>query len=60
MKFQYSVYKSSTIRVIRASDPKMSSTTAFISMILGVAIGWYYKDFKSLTFIISAVTITIG
>jgi len=28
----------------------MSSTTAFKFMILGVAIGWYYKDLKNLNF----------
>jgi hypothetical protein len=50
------MYKSSTIRVIRSSYPKRSSTAAFTSIVLGIAIGWYYKDSKILTFIISAFT----
>ena len=56
MKFQCNMYKSSTIRVIRSSYPKRSSTAAFTPIVLGIAIGWYYKDSKILTFIISAFT----
>ena len=56
MRFQFRLCKSSTVKIIRASDPKMSSSAAFAYMLIGPALDLYYKGSKVLIFITSAVT----
>ena len=41
----------------RVADRKMGSSAAFLSMVIGGLFGYYYKDSKILSFIISAVTV---
>jgi|TARA_B110000444_G_C18733438_1_gene544423 hypothetical protein len=40
----------------RRTNTKMSSTAACSSVVVGLILGWYYKDSKILSLIISAVT----
>ena len=40
----------------RWTNTKMSSTAACSSVVVGLILGWYYKDSKILSLIISAVT----
>jgi len=36
----------STIKIFRTAKPKMNSTPAITSMILGLIVWLYYKDFR--------------
>ena len=40
----------------RRTNIKMSTTAACSSVVVGLILGWYYKDSKILSLIISAVT----
>lgn len=48
--------KSKGFKNNRRTNTKMSSTAACSSVIIGCIIGWYYKDSKVLSLIISAFT----
>ena len=47
--------KSNNFKNNQRTNTKMSAT-AYSSMVVGLIIGWYYKDSKVLSLIISAVT----
>jgi len=40
----------------RRTNTKMSSTAACSSVVVGLILGWYYKDSKIFSLIITAVT----
>ena len=48
--------KSKDFKNNRRTNTKMSSTAACSSVVVGLILGWYYKDSKILSLIISAVT----
>jgi len=48
--------KSKDFKNNRRTNTKMSSTAACSSVIVGLIVGWYYKDSKVLPLIISAFT----
>ena len=48
--------KSKGFKNNRRTNTKMSSTAACSSVIVGLIIGWYYKDSKVLSLIITAFT----
>ena len=48
--------KSKNFKNNQRTNTKMSATAACSSMVVGLIIGWYYKDSKLLSLIISAVT----
>ena len=48
--------KSKNFKNNRRTNTKMSSTAACSSVIVGLIVGWYYKDSKVLSLIISAFT----
>ena len=48
--------KSKDFKNNRRTNTKMSSTAACSSVVVGLIIGWYYKDSKVLSLIISSVT----
>ena len=48
--------KSKDFKNNRRTNTKMSSTAACSSVVIGLILGWYYKDSKILPLVISAVT----
>ena len=40
----------------RRGNPKMTSSTAVTSVVIGLIAGWWYKDSKVFSLIITAVT----
>tara|TARA_B100000780_G_scaffold115130_1_gene80731 strand:+ start:386 stop:559 length:174 start_codon:yes stop_codon:yes gene_type:complete len=48
--------KSKDFKNNRRTNTKMSSTAACSSVVVGLIVGWYYKDSKVLSLIILAVT----
>ena len=48
--------KSKNFKNNRRTNTKMSSTAACSSVIVGLIVGWYYKDSRVLSLIISAFT----
>lgn len=49
-------FKNKDFKSNRRTDPKMSSTAVLSSVVVGLIVGWWYKDSKVLSLIISAVT----
>ena len=43
-------------KVTRRGNPKITSSVAFTSVIVGLIAGWYYKDSKVFSLIISTFT----
>ena len=43
-------------KVIRSGNPKVTSSAAVTSVVVGVIAGWYYKNSKVFSLIISAFT----
>lgn len=48
--------KSKNFKNNQRTNTKMSSTAAFSSIAIGLIIGWYYKDSKVLSLIVTFVT----